>query len=124
MLFILRLESIPTQEDEFKRHEWPHMRRVLSIFSLHTISNHHILYKHEAGFEHNHWKSEADISTFRRPSPDNCARSLPLGPTTANVGHEFTPSSLHKYISPSLTTYIYAKALEKLNGTGISECLK
>jgi len=28
-----------------------------------------------------------------------------LGPIRTNVGQEFTPSSLHKYMSPSFTTF-------------------
>lgn len=53
----------------------------------------------------NKWYS----ATFRRPSPDICPKSLPLGPTIANVGHELTPNSRHKYMSPSFTTYIRTK---------------
>lgn len=45
------------------------------------------------------------INTFLWPSPDICARTFPLGATTTNVGQEFTPSSLHKYMSPSFTTF-------------------
>jgi hypothetical protein len=48
---------------------------------------------------------EICINTFLWPSPDICARTFPFGPITTNVGQEFTPSSLHKYMSPSFTTF-------------------
>lgn len=58
----------------------------------------------------NNWKHmqtriEIVTCTFLRPSPEICPRSLPLGPTIANVGHELMPSFCQRYISPSLTTY-------------------
>ena len=59
-------------------------------------------------------KIEKDYSTLRRPSPANCARSFPFGPMSAKVGHELTPNSFHKLISPSLTTY-YQKWVIDLN---------